>query len=297
MVGIDSVTVGQLCVIPEGDVGTAAAVVRTGDGRLRLADPDVQTRASVRVDCCAVGSMVDDGHGTGGLALLGAHFDELAELLRSVQNGTPDPGRVVQFAAGAVPHSEHCGLTLIRGSRPPATVASTGELTLHVDSLQYETNEGPCLQASEGSDVTRADDLAVDDQWPAFARRCVVETGVRSMFSVRLLLPGDDRAALNFYAYDPGAFDDLDIGTGAIFAPFAALALQNSQLTEENSHLQTALASSRQIGIAVGILMARQLLTAEQAFDRLVRASQHLNRKLRDIAADVERTGELPVRR
>lgn len=47
--------------------------------------------------------------------------------------------------------------------------------------------------------------------------------------------------------------------------------------------------------MAVGILMARQQLTSEQAFGRLVTASQHLNRKLRDIAAEVTETGALPA--
>jgi hypothetical protein len=61
-------------------------------------------------------------------------------------------------------------------------------------------------------------------------------------------------------------------------------------------HLQVALSSNREIGIAVGILMVNHQLTDEQAFDLLSRVSQHLNRKLRVIALEVARTGaiELP---
>jgi hypothetical protein len=40
--------------------------------------------------------------------------------------------------------------------------------------------------------------------------------------------------------------------------------------------------------------MARRLVTYEQAFAQLATASQHLNVKLRDIAAEVAETGELP---
>lgn len=47
-------------------------------------------------------------------------------------------------------------------------------------------------------------------------------------------------------------------------------------------------------GVAVGILMARHLVTYDEAFAQLVTASQHLNRKLRDIALEVVDTGELP---
>ena len=42
--------------------------------------------------------------------------------------------------------------------------------------------------------------------------------------------------------------------------------------------------------------MATHRLTAEQGFQLLVAASQHTNRKLRDLAADVASTGRLPFR-
>jgi AmiR/NasT family two-component response regulator len=45
----------------------------------------------------------------------------------------------------------------------------------------------------------------------------------------------------------------------------------------------------------MGILMARHLLTSDEAFARMSRASQQLNRKLREIAEWVERTGTLPT--
>lgn len=43
--------------------------------------------------------------------------------------------------------------------------------------------------------------------------------------------------------------------------------------------------------------MARHLVTYEQAFAQLADASQHLDRKVRDIATDVAMTGELPAGR
>jgi AmiR/NasT family two-component response regulator len=48
------------------------------------------------------------------------------------------------------------------------------------------------------------------------------------------------------------------------------------------------------IGQAQGILMERERVTAEQAFDILRRASQHLNEKLRDVAQNLVETGESP---
>lgn len=50
------------------------------------------------------------------------------------------------------------------------------------------------------------------------------------------------------------------------------------------SQLQTALASRDVIGQAKGILMARERLSGLQAFQLLLRTSQHTNIKLVDIA-------------
>ncbi|MGS0687809.1 ATP-binding protein [Nakamurella sp. GG22] len=60
--------------------------------------------------------------------------------------------------------------------------------------------------------------------------------------------------------------------------------------------IRSALESNRSIGTAVGIVMASYQLTAKQGFQLLVRASQHANSKLRDVAATVVQTGSLPFR-
>jgi hypothetical protein len=237
------------------------------------------------------------GAGENGFVALTNHFEELQALLVSAHGGPPDPERVVGFASAAVPHADDCGLTLVPGRGRPTTVAASRDTIRQVDTLQYRLGQGPCLTASTTGGVVRADDLRTDRQWPAFAAACVAETPVRSMFSIRLVLTGQDTAAINFYAEQPRVFDETDIGIGAIFGPFAALSLQTALNASEANHLHTALLSSRQIGTAIGILMARELITSEQAFARLVSASQHLNRKLKDVAAEVEETGRLPERR
>ncbi len=58
--------------------------------------------------------------------------------------------------------------------------------------------------------------------------------------------------------------------------------------------LIAALGTQETIGQAEGILIERERITADQAFDVLRRASQHLNIKLREVAKYVVETGELP---
>ena len=68
------------------------------------------------------------------------------------------------------------------------------------------------------------------------------------------------------------------------------------QAESKAEQIRVALESNRVIGTAVGIVMARYRLTAQQGFDLLVKASQNSNRKLRDIAADVTAARTLPMR-
>ena len=59
-------------------------------------------------------------------------------------------------------------------------------------------------------------------------------------------------------------------------------------------HLRLALDHSRDIGAAVGILMAQHKVQQADAFDLLRRTSQDQNRKLYELALAVVSTGELP---
>ena len=73
----------------------------------------------------------------------------------------------------------------------------------------------------------------------------------------------------------------------------------NQQIRQQQrtaQHLQYAVETNREIGAAIGILMATQQLNQTQAFDALRAESQHSHRKLRDVASDVVFTGTLAPR-
>jgi hypothetical protein len=71
--------------------------------------------------------------------------------------------------------------------------------------------------------------------------------------------------------------------------------LQADGLVNEDhiANLQAALRSSRQIGAAIGILMATYRVNEERAFAILKMASQDSNRKVHDLADEVVRTGDV----
>jgi signal transduction histidine kinase/DNA-binding response OmpR family regulator len=66
-----------------------------------------------------------------------------------------------------------------------------------------------------------------------------------------------------------------------------------NQAENKVSNLRTALATNRQIGAAIGVIMATEKLTNEQAFERIRSVSQRTHRKLRDVADEVLYTGRL----
>jgi AmiR/NasT family two-component response regulator len=82
------------------------------------------------------------------------------------------------------------------------------------------------------------------------------------------------------------------------FARHAAVTVANTHLyrraVEQADNLELALGSRAVIDQAKGVLVERFRLTAAQAFDVLVRASNQSNTKLRDVAASLVETGEFP---
>ncbi|MCW2523876.1 MAG: hypothetical protein JWO63_2211 [Frankiales bacterium] len=230
-------------------------------------------------------------------SLLGAIATEFSSLARAMMEGEEDSlviAKVVRFAAHAVPGSRHAGLTVVRGVARPHTLVATDDIAPRLDALQFELAQGPALQALVQSDVAHAADLSADGEWPVFGPRAYAETGIRSMLCLRLFLTGEHRASLNFYSPEPAAFDEASLATAAMFAAYASLVQLNTVHKDANMNLQRALESNREIGVAMGILMARNLFTSDQAFEHLRVASQHTHRRLREIAADVVTTGEIP---
>lgn len=169
--------------------------------------------------------------------------------------------------------------------------------------MQYTTGQGPCLDAIAHGESVYADDLLTDPRWPSFGPMAA-DAGMRSLLSF-CLFGEATLGALNLYAPLPRAFGATDRATGLIFATHAGVALAAAGELEDATealavetnrlaNLHGALASRQVIGRAEGILMQRELISADQAFDLLRRASQHLNTKLQEVAQYVVDTGDVP---
>jgi hypothetical protein len=229
----------------------------------------------------------------------GNDVGDLAATLSGVARGLQDQSSmddtlygIVAAAVGTVPGARYAGISAVEGRRAVRTVAGTDELVYRVDRVQYDTGEGPCLDALYDHRTVRLSDMAVEERWPQFTGR-VAEFGVGSMLSFQLFVEQDNLGALNLYAPRAGAFDDGSEQVGLLFATHAAIAMAGAQRQE---HLSMAMAVRDVIGQAKGILMERHKLTGDQAFRLLVRASQTTGTKLVEVAAYLVETGELLAR-
>jgi len=203
--------------------------------------------------------------------------------------------QVADLGVSTIEGCDYAGIFLVAGDQV-TTPVHTDSVVAEVDLLQQTSGEGPCLDAMHQGQVFYAEDLAEDPRWPTFGPAATT-MGVRSLLALPLRVNGVP-GALNLYARYPQAFGVIDRGRGLLLAAMAGLAYSTA-LTHEaderrEANLHAALATREIIGQAQGILMEREHLTSTQAFDILRRASQHLNRKLRDVAQNLVDTGERP---
>ncbi|MGY1638831.1 GAF and ANTAR domain-containing protein [Geodermatophilus sp. SYSU D00742] len=213
--------------------------------------------------------------------------DGLLALLASGGDLNSFLGDLVHLAATQTPAAEACGLTLARSSGA-VTVNATGPLAQEADERQYRVDDGPCLQAMREGVVVRVDDMAGERRWGPYPE-LAAQAGVRSSLSLPLEVEGRSRGALNLYSTRPAAFGAGDEETAGRWAAHAsgalAVALRIADGHDRADQLIGGMDTRAVIGQAIGLVMARERCTAEQAFALLRVSSQRRNVKLRDVAA------------
>ena len=230
------------------------------------------------------------------LARVAERFRDIGDHLRKMTHRDPLEA-VARMAVELIDRAEWACITRYADGEF-STAALTDEKAGKADAIQYAVGSGPCLDAIIQNAVFRPSDLGHCKEWPEFGRRVSQEVGVESMLSYRLLKEGGDDdviEGLNIYSRGRDAFDDDDVLVGLMVATHGALAAQSIVNARKVENLQKALLSNREIGTAMGVLMARHHVTRDQAFDLLRIASQNANRKLRDVAVEVAESGELPL--
>jgi hypothetical protein len=130
--------------------------------------------------------------------------------------------------------------------------------------------------------------VRTDNRWPDYCA-AIAGHGYYSMMGVPMVLTDEGGAALNFYAREPDTFGPQTVRTAESYAAQAAralqLALRIASHAETSAQLKTAMESRTTIDLAVGMIMAQNRCSQDEAVNILRSASSHRNIKLRDVAA------------
>lgn len=182
-----------------------------------------------------------------------------------------------------------CGVTVIRDRRP-AAVASSDSRAASLDELQNGFGEGPCLTALRQNTTMLVPDLLVEDRWQPYTD-AALDLGVRSILAVPLHLSGLTQGVTNLYSRDPNGFSEADISTAEHFVGNASksleLALGMARMKGVQDDLLAAMQSRTIIDMAVGVIMAENGSSQDEAISILTRASSTRHIKLRDVASTV----------
>jgi anti-anti-sigma regulatory factor len=193
---------------------------------------------------------------------------------------------LAELAAATVEGAQSVSIS-VRQSGDLVCAASTQALAGDLETLQIELGEGPAMDALASGAPQCTPSLVTERRWPEFSNRALYR-GIASVLSVPLPTHRSTFAALTLYSNSERAFTQSSFERAGSLAAQGAVVIANSilywQVTELADQLKEALESRAVIDQAKGILMAREGMSADEAFATLLRASQSGNVKVRDIA-------------
>lgn len=183
-----------------------------------------------------------------------------------------------------------CGITLLR-DRQAATIGWSSEEAREVDEIQYSLAQGPCLSSAEEQKEVYVPDLLHEDRWGPDYATAVAKHGLRSVLSLPFDLQGEANAALNLYSAAPDAFDEPARKRAWEYTREVSqalrLAVRFALHTDNASNLRATMQSRTAIDIAIGIVMAQNRCSQDEAFKILSDAASNSNTKVRTLAENL----------
>ena len=182
-----------------------------------------------------------------------------------------------------------CGVTLKRRRRT-FTVAGSSPRAVHLDMIEQNIGDGPCIEALRIKAPVLLADVDTDARWPAY-REALAAEGCLSTLGVPLELGEDSAAALNFFGAEPGLFTPKVIQEAVEFADLAAgavrLAVRLGTAQSLAEDLAAAMESRTSIDLACGVIMGQNRCSQAEAMAILSKVSSNRNQKLRVVAEEM----------
>jgi len=135
-------------------------------------------------------------------------------------------------------------------------------------------------------DVTKEPDY----MYPKIAEK----EGLRSMLSVPMMIKDKVIGVINSYTSKKYKFTEKEIKMLKVIANQAAIAIENAKLLEETLSYKEALETRKLIEKAKGILMEKNNLTEEEAYQTIRKKSMDSRKSMKEIAEAIILTSDMP---
>jgi len=189
------------------------------------------------------------------------------------------------------------GLMLADSEQLLRSVAASDERLAHLEELQIEHSEGPCIAAYEDKQLVGAEDLTADHRWPKFSG-AAVSRRVRAVLASPLPYNQDAVGVVAVVSEKSRPWSAEGELALLAFTDLAALLIasmmQGQQQSELATQLQGALDSRQIIEQAKGVLVGRHGITPRAAFEQLRAQARSERRKLAVLCAEVVQSATRP---
>ena len=203
----------------------------------------------------------------------------------------------VEDALHEIVHTTHtmfdvdgAGLMLTDSEQQLRNVAASDDRLAHLEELQIEHSEGPCIAAYEDKELVGVEDLTHDQRWPKFSD-AAVSRRVRAVLASPLPYNQDAVGVVAVVSEQSRPWSAEGELALLVFTDLAALLIasmmQNQQQSELATQLQGALDSRRVIEQAKGVLVGRHGITPRAAFEQLRAQARSERRKVAAVCAEV----------
>ena len=229
-----------------------------------------------------------------------------SELTKSIGAiGSLDPERglaptlqQVVAAAKQLFEADGAGLMLIDSHGQLRWASASDQTAQALEDGQERLAQGPCLAAFSQRAPAAIRDISAEPEWAELARVLMGE-GIYAALSVPVELDGTAIGTLDIYSAAPWDWDDSELAAAQAYAGLVASLLAAAVTAQVKgrlaNQLQAALEHRWLIEQAKGMVMGRERLDAQAAFERLRRVARSSGRRVADVAREVTAGKPLPL--
>ncbi len=170
--------------------------------------------------------------------------------------------------------------------------AVSDERVRHLEELQVQYQEGPCISAFEDKVLVGAQDLKTDSRWPSFSQ-AAVERGLRAVLASPIPYNQDAVGVVAVLSQEehpwPAEAELALLAFTDLAALLIATMMMGEQQTELSQQLQSALNSRAVIEQAKGVLIGQHGLSAQAAYEQIRAQARAERRKIAVVSAELVR--------